>query len=374
MSMKILLFDMDGVLLQPRGYHKALQETVRLISLSLGFEEFHLPNSAIAQFEALGISNEFHSSAICMAMMVIELEKRKHPFQPSTQLQSKSDTPLPLEIDLARIFDAIAAQPLELPAVERCIAALKIYAEHIGVDLTPIVNIIQECEAVESSLAFNVFQELVLGSETFANTYGKKAQLAQDSYLSRFDRSCIAADLQDSLKIWWQLPQQSAAIMTNRPSNSLLGLPGTPEAELGAELVGLDFLPIIGFGEMTWLANQMGEQVSKLQKPAGQHALAAILAAAGMPTGEALLEAQKIALGKSELDLGFLDGSEIWVFEDTPAGIVAVERVRQKLLEISVSVQIWKIGIAQDAVKAKALTKLDAQIYDSVRPALINLL
>ena len=46
--MKILLFDMDGVLLEPNGYHLALKETVRLVSRSMGFEDFLLSDQDIA--------------------------------------------------------------------------------------------------------------------------------------------------------------------------------------------------------------------------------------------------------------------------------------------------------------------------------------
>jgi len=37
--MDILLFDMDGVLLKPLGYHRALKETVRLAGISSGYGE-----------------------------------------------------------------------------------------------------------------------------------------------------------------------------------------------------------------------------------------------------------------------------------------------------------------------------------------------
>ena len=50
--MKILLFDMDGVLLESRGYHLALQETVRIMAIALGFEDRTLSADDIATFEA----------------------------------------------------------------------------------------------------------------------------------------------------------------------------------------------------------------------------------------------------------------------------------------------------------------------------------
>ena len=32
--MRILIFDMDGVLIEPHGYHRALKETVRLAGIA----------------------------------------------------------------------------------------------------------------------------------------------------------------------------------------------------------------------------------------------------------------------------------------------------------------------------------------------------
>ena len=71
--MKILLLDMDGVLLAPWGYHKALQETVKLVAQTLGFGNKTLSDEDIAAFEAVGITNEWDSSAISIALMLMEV-------------------------------------------------------------------------------------------------------------------------------------------------------------------------------------------------------------------------------------------------------------------------------------------------------------
>ncbi len=49
---QILLFDLDGVLVQSGGYHASLREVVRLAGRALGFPKAELPASAIALFEA----------------------------------------------------------------------------------------------------------------------------------------------------------------------------------------------------------------------------------------------------------------------------------------------------------------------------------
>jgi FMN phosphatase YigB (HAD superfamily) len=68
--MKILLFDMDGVLLESHGYHLALQETVRRMALALGFWDASLSSNDIAAFEAGGITSEWDVAAISTALLL----------------------------------------------------------------------------------------------------------------------------------------------------------------------------------------------------------------------------------------------------------------------------------------------------------------
>ena len=68
--MKILLFDMDGVLLESLGYHMALQETVRIMAKALGFGDLTLSADDIAAFEAGGINKEWDEAAICTALLL----------------------------------------------------------------------------------------------------------------------------------------------------------------------------------------------------------------------------------------------------------------------------------------------------------------
>ena len=71
--LEILLFDMDGVLLVPAGYHKALQETVRRVGHALGYKEAEVSPAAIAEFEAAGATSEWDSSAMCAALLLMRL-------------------------------------------------------------------------------------------------------------------------------------------------------------------------------------------------------------------------------------------------------------------------------------------------------------
>ena len=73
MTGKILLFDMDGILLEPGGYRQSMKASVRRISLALGMAAFELSSDQIAHFEALTITNEWDTLAISTALMLLEV-------------------------------------------------------------------------------------------------------------------------------------------------------------------------------------------------------------------------------------------------------------------------------------------------------------
>ena len=91
--MKILLFDMDGVLLESLGYHLALQETVRYMAKSLGFEDRTLSPDDIAIFESGGINKEWDEAAICTALL-LEAAWKIDPTRELPNAPSKLKIPL----------------------------------------------------------------------------------------------------------------------------------------------------------------------------------------------------------------------------------------------------------------------------------------
>ena len=122
--MNLLIFDMDGVLVNPQGYHQALKETVRMAGVSTGIGDVELTDEQIAQFEALGISSEWHSSAVCHAFLTLLSFER---------LEKESKSSLPIQLDLGVLFEEIANLPVELPPKDRCYHAIGKLATTMGV-------------------------------------------------------------------------------------------------------------------------------------------------------------------------------------------------------------------------------------------------
>jgi hypothetical protein len=151
--MNLFTFDMDGVLLEPMGYHQALKDTVRLAGERSGFGALVLRDEQIAQFEALGISSEWHSSALCLAWAALRQDGR-------SDMKSTADCE-PEVLDLEELFAAIGEQSIQYSSVQRGIAALTQVAERWGRSAECANGWLEQSESIRTSLTQNLFQEMV---------------------------------------------------------------------------------------------------------------------------------------------------------------------------------------------------------------------
>jgi hypothetical protein len=362
--MRILIFDMDGVLIEPHGYHRALKETVRLAGIATGKGEVRLKDDQIAQFEAFGISSEWHSTALCMA--VLALEKESGLNRVFTQSNSGG-------MNLELLFQAIDAQPMHLSALQRGVAAVELLAQKYDVPADPYRNMIARSESIEFSPTLNWFQELVLGSHQYSKIYQKAAQFQTESYLLRYDKSLLMDYQAKKIMEWVAEPGHAAAIMTNRPSNGPAGFSGMPDAEMGANLAGISDLSLVGKGEILWLADRTGQTVEQISKPAWKHAFSAVLAASGLTIQDGLDYFCKLPKDWEKSGIQFLDGSTLCVFEDTPGGILSAQEAANFLHDQGIQVEVKKIGIANESAKQEALSAQKASVYADINMALESL-
>jgi hypothetical protein len=365
--MKILLFDMDGVLLESRGYHLALQETVRRMAAALGFAPGSLSADDIAVFESAGITCEWDSAAICAAQLL------------TTVWQDRPNCPLPLSL---AALPPLPAAPRPLPDFGALAAALGT-PDQIGLHpleraerhfladggLSPtqtsiLLDLIRTARDRERSLTHRTFQELVLGSREFAHSHGMPAVLECESYLSKYDRSSLTPADANRLERWVSIPGQRAVIITSRPSRPPEGIFSTPEAELGAQLVGLPELPILGWGGICWLGQQHEVDPQSFLKPSPIHALAGLRMAMGEMQETALTAAWELVENR-RIDATWraLSEAEVAVFEDTPGGIRSLREASKVLGDQGIAIDSRYFGITQKPVKAAVLLSLGALIH-----------
>ncbi|MCB2178375.1 hypothetical protein KQH61_00490 [bacterium] len=345
---------MDGVLLEAQGYHRALQETVRLAGEALSLEDIRLSQAHINRFESLGISSEWHSSALCMAFLKI-------------QLLSGVNKPT---LDLESLFIELEHQPLALPAVDRGRSAIKRLCEDHNIDPTNMVSIIANSEDMDNSITMQWFQELVLGTESYQKRYNKQGRFNTQSYLKMFDNPLISPKNAEMITHWVNSNNGQAAIMTNRPSIGPKKHFGSPEAELGLDLVKLDSLSLTGYGEISWLAENIRVTPATLVKPNPTHALAAIAGSFHIEEEESLrISTLDPAQWPDDL-LTKLHKGSISVIEDTPAGLVSVLNAGEALMKAGVEVDVRPLGIAKERTKQAALEAYGAQVFPEINAAL----
>jgi hypothetical protein len=358
--MHLLIFDMDGVLLKPIGYHRALKETVRQAGISLDFGDALLTGDHIARFEALGISSEWHSSALSMAFLTLQVQR-----------QNEIKHVLNGGLDLESLFEELGSLPMSAPPLQRGLAAIKTLAVKTNSDPEQACEIVVQAENIHLSPTLKWFQEMVLGSAHYAQVYNKKPIFDTSSYLKKYDQPMLSKENTKNLLKWTANPLNGAVIMTSRPSLGPTNfMDGALDAKLGAKLVGLGDIPLIGFGDISWLAAQSGQTAGVLAKPAWQHGMAAILAASGWPLEKSLLSVRGKASALHAADLTHLRGSNITVFEDTTSGLFAVQKVADLLNKFDIPVSLQKIGITDDPAKRAALLTQDASVYTDINQAL----
>lgn len=366
--MNIYLFDMDAVLLHPGGYRAALVATVNYFSTAMGLGEMAPSLEEIEAFEAMGITSEWDSASICIAALLAASgwQFRGGFWDAAAILRGNENQ------NFARPnYRALGARACAewRPGEYAAEAAYRVLLDGRPPDGLErrLADLLLHTRDINRSPVLPVFQQFTLGAD-FEPTYGLPQTIETESLLLKFDRPALNRPIPDH-----------SAIYTARPSNpprdvpALQGLGYAPEAELGAKLVGLSHLPLIGYGSLRWLAETVGGGVHHYVKPSPVHGLAAIGAAAGAPESGALIAAEALLRGEWLSPLKELRGwrGRVTVFEDSASSIRGVREAVKRLGEN------WKcrgIGISSGGPKYEALIEVADRVFDSLDVAMENAL
>ena len=373
--MNILLFDMDGVLLEARAYHQALREVVESIGRALGFRQVDLAQEDIHCFESVGVTSEWDSSAICYALMleqVWDLEpQRILPTEPPLPHVESHDLAVPDFRAFFRLLDTERSATVpSLADAERLLLGRR---DHSSTQVETLQGILRNARQIDGSLTHRLFQELILGSRVFAELYGLEASKASDGYLLTLDVPALDNLQTEQLLGWLAKDDHFAAIFTNRPSKPLGGYFDTPEAELGLKLVGLEGVPVVGHGSLAWMTEKCGLPMDTLLKPSPVHALTAMRCALGEDVELALQSSVSLVLdGVSGEGWSVLDGAQVVVFEDAAKGLQSAHAARERLYQEGISIDLILRGVSPDENKAYALRAAGAQVFEDLFTALFT--
>ncbi len=369
-AMDILLFDLDGVLLNSAGYHRSLVETVRQISQVLGFGDRELTADEIEAFESRDITAEWDSSAIVAALLLAEAWRTapdrvlphrpplrvlptQHTFPDIRAFLSETDrvaSPDPLRRAWSTLMQRLdGAQPNQASALQATFAGSR---------------------SVDESLTFWLVQLFNLGSRRFEAIYGLPPGLETDSYLDTYDRPTLSPSESEALTRWIAHVGRGAAIVTNRPSASPMSVFDSPEGEIGIRVSGFDRLPVVAAGDLGWRAVGRGLDPQAFLKPSPVHPLAGLLRAMGHDSGSVETAIRLAHLGELDAVWTDLRGARVWLFEDAPKGHTAARLAAQILGGHGVDIDLTLFGIGASLERAKALESAGARVVPDVRTAL----
>ena len=282
--MHILLFDIDSVLIEPHGYHRALADITAVLGDLLGVADARLSQSQIEAFEAAGVSSEWDSSAMCLVHLLQQIWRAGGAVELPDRMAKPADLRPGIHEDYDGLIQRMAASALSgRPVVERAMEVLRTEPGLTPEQREESARLMSISRSLES-LPFALFQELMVGSTAFTEIYRLQPRQATESYLKLYDLPLIDPETSARLIDWASQDGQRMAMLTARPGLPIL----TPEAEMGAELVGLRSLPIASVGSLAWLGIELGLSEQGMIKPNPIHALLGLLMALHTPDDEIL--------------------------------------------------------------------------------------
>ena len=282
MSQSIILFDMDGVLLEQLGYHTALTAAVKRIGAALGMPNAAITPAEIGRFEAMSVTNEWDSQSICAALMLIDLWKvdgtvRYEGVAPRAPIVTENAPDISAFLDR---FTEIGDDP-----GPRAYQILTAENPWLNADQRNYLELILfNTRDIYTSPLLPAYQETVLGSKIFQDHYGLTPHLNAEGFLMTQDTRVMTDAKLAEFQTWLADPEHKAGILTNRPCKTPPGYLSSPEAEIGAQFVGLPGLPLMGSGTLAWFAEtQLHVPDHLLFKPHPLHALGLLQLILGNP-------------------------------------------------------------------------------------------
>ena len=364
---KVILLDIDGVLVHHGGYRAALHATLNHFASLMGLSHFVFPEEKLSELEKREISSEWDMVPLLLATLWNDILSHRPNLNLPADLSSAAmeighniNGYMPRELVIPE-FELIAGQyPAEAALQNGCFP-------FIPIDLR--TNLLSQSRNVNFSQTMRLFQHYSLGSRVFSETYELPAEVETESFLLTHDRS----NINDVIRAKLRQTNIHLAALTARPSapprevnDSHFGY--APEAELALELVGLADIPLIGFGKLEYLASQRGFDAGALIKPSPVHALAATAAAltgdewSGLQSAGDWVQTGQLKGVFADLPRAF----ELFVVEDTLGGIRSTQAAGEILRQAGFDVTVHAFGLTSgSAAKVDAFRQAGVPYFEN---------
>jgi hypothetical protein len=390
----ILLFDVDGVLIRNLAYRTALRQTVADFSRRLGLGEITLTDRDIDAYESQSITVEWDSSAISVAALLVERLKVEGP------AHSGPTSPTPLSENFWEAIDQLGAQSVEIAAPDFSALARRVgeatppggVPGHTALSLllndvetrhgaSLLTRLLSNCYDIDRAPTMQLFQNYVLGHDQFTDYYRLPALVESQPLLEELDRTNLHPEMRDRLLARRSAGPVFPVVYTARPSLAPIELAVqprgySPEAEIARAQSGLETVPVMGFGKVNWLAQQVGVSGEDLVKPSPVQSMAAIaLARTGLEI-ESLKAAFAVARGDHlRYPLTACAHETVHVFEDSASSLRAVTRAVELLNRQGLDLRLVRHGIAAPASPKRAVLEGVADVlHADVNEGLVQVL
>jgi hypothetical protein len=364
---KVILLDIDGVLVHHGGYRAALHATLNHFASLMGLSHFDFPEEKLAELEKRGIFSEWDMVPLLLATMWNDILSHHLNLNLPADLYSAA-------VEIGRSVNGDAPPELIIPEFEYIAGQYPADAalQHGCFSFIPMglrANILSQSRNVNFSQTMRLFQHYSLGSRVFSQTYELPAEVETESFLLTHDRS----NINDTIRAKLLQPNIHLAALTARPSapprevdDSHLGY--APEAEIALELVGLKDIPLIAFGKLEYLAARRGLDASVLIKPSPVHALAATAAAltgdewSGLQSAGDWFQTGQLKGVFAELPRAF----ELFVVEDTLGGVHSTQTAGEILRQSGFKVTVHALGLTSgSSSKVEAFTHAGIPYFEN---------
>ena len=379
----VFLLDLDHVLVEPYGYRRGVRATLAYFTQRMGLDEIWPGEDVMAHFEAVNMTSEWDMSAILLTNLLNSLAA-EHPdlsevntLKDAMELVQRSGYSTPTQ-ELLPLVERLEAK--FAPGKEYALLALELTRTEKDEPLFPYLaaellqQLLGDARSLTGSLTTSVFQNFILGGDHFEAAYRLPRLFDGESYLSLYDEVLLDENCRVLLLNLWRSGRVGMTIFTARPSLPdfihHIALHYSAESELALELLGVTELPLIGGGQMRWLAEELGYPVNRMLKPSPVQALAAIGVANGMDVRAALTAAGELAFqGRAEGFAG-LPPLSIHVFEDSGGNVRSVFEAGRMLNTAGKEARVSAWGIAENPAKQQALQAAGAVLVPDFRAAL----
>jgi hypothetical protein len=388
--MNILLFDVDGVLIEDGGYYAALIKTLDYFNHLLGAGPIVFSPPDRDQFQSRGYVNEWDLCPLCAGILLIETLARRPdraltpaPFEDFLQQCRGASVPQLVEVAWPYLeqIDQAQGKPVERArdVLLNTLAQLSVREDTRAATATLLREMFSQTHDVDHAPVTQIFQEFVIGSRLYTESYHLPPRFDVPSVLITEDRSLINAESKQKLREWAEADRAQISVYTARPSLPPVDDPDrispvgySPEAELGMQLLDMTY-PLIATGRVQWLAAKVNVPFESVTKPAPIQALAAIGAATTHEEANALLAAHAL-VSRREL-IGPLAKLKdrvlsVWIVEDGILGLQATHGAINLLKQNGFDIHAHAIGIAAGGPKAEALAPLGEIVLPDVNMAI----